>query len=51
MFSEAHLSTLIMATPFLVLCAFGLVGQFLAIRSELSRIRSARVVASREGER
>jgi hypothetical protein len=49
MFSEAHLATLIMATPFLVLCAFGLVGQVFAIRAELSRIRSARVVARREG--
>jgi len=49
MFSEAHLATLIMATPFLVLATLGLVAQFFAIRSELSRIRSARVVARREG--
>jgi hypothetical protein len=47
--SEQHIATALMALPFLALCAGGLVAQYFAIRSELSRIRSARVVARREG--
>lgn len=47
-FSDAHIATALLAFPFLALCAGGLVAQFFAIRAELSRIRSARVVARRE---
>lgn len=47
--SEQHIATALLAAPFLALCAGGLVGQCFAIRSELARIRSARVMARREG--
>ena len=48
--SDDRLSTLIFAAPFLALCAGGLVAQIFAIKSEVARIRSARVVA-RDGGR
>lgn len=49
--SDQHIATFIMASPFLALCAGGFVAQFIAIRSEVARLRRVRVVARREGER
>jgi hypothetical protein len=49
--SDAHLATLILTAPFLALCAGGLVAQYFAIRAEIARLKSLRVVARREGER
>ena len=47
-FTDQHIATFIFAMPFLALCAGGLVDQFIAIRSEVARLR---VVARREGDR
>jgi hypothetical protein len=49
MFSDAHIATALFALPFLVLAFICVPAQVYCIRSELSRIRSARVVARREG--
>lgn len=40
--SDAQLATFIMASPFLALCAGGLVAQYFSIRSEVARLRLAR---------
>jgi hypothetical protein len=43
--SDAHLATLILTMPFLALCVGGLVAQYFAIRAEVARLRSLRVMA------
>ncbi len=48
MLTDQHIATIIMALPFLALSAGGLIAQVFAIRAELARLRSARVVANRE---
>jgi len=45
MLTDQHIATFIMASPFLALCAGGLVAQFIAIRDEVRRVR---VPANRE---
>ena len=43
MLTDQQIATMLMAMPFLALCAGGLVAQFVAIRSEVARLRSVRV--------
>ncbi len=43
--TEKQLATFLLSAPFLTLCAGGLVAQVFAIRAELARLRSLRVVA------
>lgn len=49
MLSDAQLANAIFAFPFLALALIFVPVQIVSIRSELSRIRSARVVARRDG--
>jgi hypothetical protein len=51
MFSDAQLANALFAFPFLALALVFVPVQIVSIRAELSRIRSARVVARREGGR
>lgn len=46
--TEKQLATFLLSMPFLTLCAGGLIAQVFAIRAELARLRSLRVVAKRE---
>jgi hypothetical protein len=51
MLTDHHIVTMLLAAPDLAICAIWLVAEVNAIRAELARLRSSRVVARREGER
>ncbi|WP_158491302.1 hypothetical protein [Methylocystis sp. SC2] len=45
--TEQQFATLLFSLPFLALCVGGLIAQYVAIRSELARLRRVRVPARR----
>lgn len=45
MFTDQHIATFIFASPFLALCAGGLIGQYFAIREQIEELRKRRADA------